>query len=207
MKIHFARRNQLARLRPAASLFSERARGVKGIRPELCPAIRAFHCQGWVIATPVELEFQGSRRFRVHKFKDQSGGLFLSPGVIGTPETERLYARVDTGISITQSPVPLLAIRLQDAKFPFPCLHVPATLYPPGYVGPILIPMSSDIGLVVPAGALILHVIPQYPDAVDAVIEEADVKHEEFEGLYDFGWPDLFSLDQRVWSDEFLLEA
>ena len=185
--------------------FKQQSMGVKGIRPELCPAIRDFHSRGWFVGSPIELTFYNSREFDVDKRRNVQGKLFLSPGVIGDPDAKRLFARVDTGLSFKDLPVALMAIKRQSQDWIYGSLVIPPVIYPKGYTGPILLAVSSNDYITIPINEPLVHLIPM-TDGIDIDIDLSDeyITHEKFEGLYSKSWEEEHKKEGMVKSTSLL---
>jgi hypothetical protein len=183
MKINIAARISDSMLMDAEMIFLKKVRGIKGIRPELCPAIRDFHSAGSLICNPTNLSFLNKFSFEVRHYKSNDGKEILSPGVIGDPKSERFYARVDTGLSFIDIPCPVMAIKNHHLTNPLNNIEIPPVIYPQNYTGPILIAISSDFALEVPKHTPLLHIIPLYPTKVSITISSSVIVHENFEGL------------------------
>lgn len=199
MKITFFRRILNPCFISSLDIFRQQSIGVKGIRPELCPAIRDFHSRGWFVGSPIQLTLYNAREFDVEKRRSIEGKLFLSPGVIGDPDTKRLFARVDTGLSVKDLPVALMAIKKQSQDWIYESLVIPPVIYPKGYTGPILIAVSSNDYKSIPINEPLVHLIPMIDGVdIDADLSDEYISHERFEGLYSKSWEADYKKDDIV---------
>lgn len=189
MKIIFYKRIIDPYFSTSIEVFKKKSASKKGIQPEFCPAIRDFYSRGWLVGTPIEINLYNSREFDVDKRSTPDGKLFLSPGIIGDPNADRLYARIDTGLSLKDLPVALMAIKRQSEDWKFKNIVIPPVIYPRGYSGPILIAVSSDHFETIPINEPLIHLIPMTEEThIEAELSNENISHEKFEGLYTISW-------------------
>lgn len=189
-------------IKRSSIFFNEVFRNTKGIRPELCPAIRAFNSVGFVIGSPITIKFKNKRKFFLEKREDSNQNIFLSPGVIGEPNSDRLYARVDSGLSFINLELPIIAIKNQNAIEYLDSIIIPPVLYPAGYSGPILIPMSANNNVQINKNDGLLSLIPLTTDInIDYEIISSDIIHDKFEGLYYRNWQNVYKHSEIVSSE------
>ncbi len=131
-------------LSPTYDFFLSKLKGIKGIRPEFCPAIRDFYKLGWVLGSPIDVNFLSKKDFYVDCYKSNDNKYFMSPGVIGDSNSETLYARIDTGYSFVNLNVPILSIKFDTLESDCSDTSIPSNIYPVGYTGPILIALSCN---------------------------------------------------------------
>lgn len=203
--INLIKRYKNSIVTPAFELFRSKLIGVKGIRPELCPAIRDFHSVGWKIASPINIKFYNSRNFLVNSHFNDAGEKILVPGVIGDLQSKRLYARVDTGFSLKNIPFPLLAIKCQSESEYYDKFELAPVIYPKSYTGPILMAISANEEIELQKNEFILHVIPLNENNVVLTIEEDyDLVESNFEGLFINDWEKKYSKLFSSTSEEIL---
>ncbi len=158
------------------------------IRPELCPAIRAFDRLGIYIGTPYGVNFHGNHNFDVEIYKNALGANLLCPGVIGSPQSDMLYARIDSGLSVVDLRSPLVAISIQNSIHGNSCLRIPPAVYPVSYTGPILIPVGANSAIHVPRGEFLIHLFALSSDGGEFRIVPSSIAHDKFEGLLTREW-------------------
>lgn len=186
--VEFYKRYENDSLIPTYDFFQKKIKGLKGIRPEFCPAIRDFYKLGWVLGSPIEVNFLSKRDFYVDCYKSCDNNYFMSPGVIGDLNSETLYARIDTGYSFVNLNVPILSIKFDSLDWDDQDISIPPNLYPAGYTGPILIPLSCNSERKVQKFNPLIQLIPfGQKDCTHDVITQS-IKHEAFEGLYFNAW-------------------
>jgi hypothetical protein len=189
-------------IKKSSIFFNEEFRNTKGIRPELCPAIRAFNSVGFVIGSPIAVKFENKRKFFLEKRRDSNQNIFLSPGVIGEPNSDRLYARVDSGLSFMNLELPIIAIKNQNTIDYLDSIIIPPVLYPAGYSGPILIPISANNDIQINTNDGLLSLIPLSTDInMDYEIISSDIRHDKFEGLYYRNWQDTYKNSEIITSE------
>lgn len=190
------RRVQSARVEPAKSFFTAASKGRKGISPELCPAIRDFYSLGAYVFSPICLEIYDSHSFEVQVNENPEGERLLIPGIIGAPGSREYYARIDSGFSLVDLSSPVLGVITQLPSYDLSNIRMPPVVYPAGYSGPILMPVSCSTRFSVTRSAPLLHLIPLDLDTRLEVIEE-EVRHQGFEGLV---YESEIRSFQRTWS-------
>lgn len=202
MKIKIYSRIDNYSIKKSSIFFNEAFRNIKGIRPEFCPAIREFHSIGFVIGSPIAVKFENKRKFFLEKSWDSKQNIFLSPGVIGEQNSDRLYARVDSGLSFINLELPIIAIKNQNAIEYLENIIIPPVLYPAGYSGPILIPISANNNVQINKNDGLLSLIPLSTDInMDYEIISSDIKHDKFEGLYYRNWQDTYINPEIITSE------
>jgi hypothetical protein len=163
------------------------------ITPSKCPAIRQAYKLGCCINAPRQYVFREGK-FHVKRFKIK-GEIILDPGVIGDPTSTELYARIDTGYSFQKLIIDVLAIPVLAPRINFG-LQIPPVVYPKGYTGPILAPVSSRYSITISERQPIIQLIPLSLDYVFKEVNE-EVVHASFEGLiYDSAIPYMEFLDE-----------
>jgi hypothetical protein len=188
-EVVFIRRYNVGKVEAANDVFKKTLKDSKGIRPELCPSIRDYHSTGWMISTPVNVHFQGEREFKVNKYIDENKKKFLVPGVIGDRDSKKLYARIDTGFSLENLSVPMMALKCQYENDFFGNFEIAPVVYPKQYTGPILIAAYGKNCFELAADQFILHLMPLSETVMTHRIED-NFMHPEvrFEGLLRDGW-------------------
>ena len=205
LELKLIKRFDRAVMENSGKFYRNLLKGVKGMRPALCPAIRSFQSLGWRVSPPVNVIFRSERSFDVDRYSDEDGKKFLVPGVIGDKESERLYARIDSGFSLVDLSVPMLAIKCQEEGDYYRGFEVAPVIYPKGYTGPILMAVSANGRFELIRSEYILHLIPMTSEEVDVVVDE-DFEHLEpqFEGLFKNSWEVKFISRGRFDSEEIL---
>jgi hypothetical protein len=163
------------------------------ITPSKCPAIRHAYNLGCYISSPSNYFFQNSN-FIVNRYKLYDE-LFLDPGVIGTPDSNNFYARIDTGFSFNDLIIDVLATPILTPNMNNE-FQIPPVVYPRGYTGPILAPIYSKNTLEIKASQPIVQLIPLGLNYEFKVLSY-EIKHKEFEGLfYDSELENLIYVDK-----------
>jgi len=163
------------------------------ITPSKCPAIRQAYNLGCYINSPSQYNFKNGI-FDVKRYKILDKYL-LDPGIIGDPSSKNLFARIDTGYSFQNLDIdvlatPILAPLINDD------FQIPPVVYPKGYTGPILAPVSSRKNNIIKEMQPILHLIPL---SLEYTFEEINQEliHSNFEGLiYDSIIPHMQFIDE-----------
>ena len=150
------------------------------ITPSKCPAIRHAYNLGCYISSPSNYSFQNSN-FIVNRYK-LNDVLFLDPGIIGTPDSNNFYARIDTGFSFDDLIIDVLATPILTPNLNNE-FQIPPVVYPKGYKGPILAPVYSKNTIEIKASQPILQLIPLGLNYEFKVFLN-EIKHEGFEGLF-----------------------
>lgn len=198
------RRNERAKLSLCRDHFKRSTRGLKGLRPELCPAVKDFHSSGFLIYSPFEIKIQSKFSFNVAVYTNIDEQKLLVPGIIGTPGSPRFYARVDTGFSLLNSECEILSIPNLLCDEVRQTLIIPPVIYPAGYTGPILIAVSADQPFQIDTTLPLLHLIPLSREISSVKVEDTDVRHTSFEGLIYKDFNESFSLQKRCSSLELI---
>lgn len=198
------RRNERAKLSLSRDLFKRSTRGLKGLRPELCPAVKDFHSSGFLIYSPFDIEIQSKFSFDVAVYTDTDKQKLLVPGIIGTPNSPRFYARVDTGFSLINSECEIISIPNLRCDAVRQTLIIPPVIYPAGYTGPILIAVSADQPFQIDTALPLIHLIPMSREISSVKVEDTNVRHTSFEGLIYKDFNDSFSLQKRCSSLELI---
>lgn len=189
MIINFHQRFKNPSLQEAFNFFQPKLKTVKGIKPHFCPSIRDYFKLGWVLGSPINLFFSSKTDFTVQRRQSESGDIFLSPGVIGDPNADILYARIDTGYSFLNLPTPILATKIQLIDEFDDGLLIPPNVYPAGYSGPILIAAASHKPQKIVSQTPMIHLIPLTNTGMhEHHVIDTEIKHENFEGLYYNDW-------------------
>jgi hypothetical protein len=149
------------------------------ITPSKCPAIRQAYNLGCYVNSPRQYDFNNGI-FNIKRYKIIDTYLF-DPGVIGDPSSKNLFARIDTGYSFQNLEIdvlatPILAPLINDD------FQIPPVVYPKGYTGPILAPISSRKNISIKEFQPILHLIPLSLNHRFEVVNE-EISHTNFEGL------------------------
>ena len=149
------------------------------ITPSKCPAIRQAYKLGCYINSPRQYDFRNGI-FNIKRYKITDKYL-LDPGVIGDPSSNNLYARIDTGYSFQNLEIDILATPILAPLINFD-FQIPPVVYPKGYTGPILAPVSSRKNITIKESQPILHLIPLSINHRFEVISK-EINHSNFEGL------------------------
>jgi hypothetical protein len=149
------------------------------ITPSKCPAIKQAYNLGCYINSPRQYNFKnGIFKIKRYKIKDT---YLLDPGVIGDPSSRNLFARIDMGFSFKNLEIDVLATPIL-APLINSDFQIPPVVYPKGYTGPILAPISSRKSITIDECKPILHLIPLSIDYKFEVIN-LEINHSNFEGL------------------------
>lgn len=164
------------------------------ITPSKCPAIRQAYNLGCYVNSPRQYDFNnGIFNIKRYKIKDT---YLLDPGVIGDPSSKNLFARIDTGYSFQNLDIdvlatPILAPLINDD------FQIPPVVYPKGYTGPILAPISSRKNISIKEFQPILHLIPLSLNHRFEVVN-TEISHTNFEGLiYDSLITSMVFIDEK----------
>ena len=71
------------------------------MRPNLCPAIRDANVKGVLMSALHDISFDGLDSFDVRLGTTELNEVLVVPGVIGSPDSTILFAKVDTGFLLT----------------------------------------------------------------------------------------------------------
>jgi hypothetical protein len=179
----------------ARNLLGSLNRSARGIRPELCPAIRQFYCLGVYVYSPIDFRFHDRFTFDVEVMENQEGHRILMPGVIGAPGSPAFYARIDTGFSFGNLSYPVIGILNQHQSLDFGPAKLSPVVYPVGYTGPILIPLTSPDPFEVSRNMPLLHLISMGELNSPPEVVDRHILHPKFEGLL---YEDSFRTYRRV---------
>ncbi len=209
MKISFFQRFKNPSLSPTYNFFLQQSKGLKGVKPHFCPAIRNFFKLGWVLGSPIELDFFSKVSFKVDHHQSLKGDSFLSPGIIGDPDAKLLYARVDTGLSFMNLEVPIMATKIQSIDEIEDNLIIPPNIYPAGYSGPILIAVASNKAQKIQALNPLIQLIPltDNQEYEHTIVDNLTIHHPNFEGLYYENWQKDYPNISSTTSSAFLNET
>ena len=203
--ITLVKRYEKGVIESSLQVFRSSLKGVKGIRPELCPAIRSYHSLGWRLSSPVDIIFRNERSFDVDNYLDEFDRKFLVPGVIGDKESKKLYARIDSGFSLLNLSVPLMAIKCQGEDPYLSKFEIAPVIYPEGYTGPILLAVSANEDFKLNSNHLIVQIIPLASAKVNLSIRvDCEYIEENFEGLFKNNWDHLYKKQGRLDSEDIL---
>jgi len=160
------------------------------MHPNVCPAIKEANNKGLFLSSTYEIEFDGPSNFNVLLGLNNQREVFVLPGIIGSPDSTILFAKVDTGFSVENLPVDLLSTPVLDIEFSLN-LIVPGVMYPKGYSGPIFIAVASRTKTSVPVGYPLAQFIVLSEEVAYISISEGLEKSSQdkrFEGLLQPGW-------------------
>lgn len=149
------------------------------ITPSKCPAIKKAYNLGCYVNSPNQYDFKDGL-FNIKRFKIMDKYV-LDPGVIGDPNSNILFARIDTGFSFQNLEIdilatPILAPLINDD------FQIPPVVYPKEYSGPILAPVCSRKDVSIKKCQPILHLIPLATGYQFEVVNK-EIIHSNFEGL------------------------
>lgn len=150
------------------------------ITPSRCPAIRQAYNLGCYILSPKQYYFNQDS-FTVRRFK-LNNKILLDPGVIGDPESNCYYARIDTGYSFVDLEIDVLATTILTPFINNDYL-IPPVVYPKSYTGPIIAPVSSLKKHKLDLGQPLLQLIPLGQNHTFEEIAK-EITHDSFEGLF-----------------------
>jgi len=168
------------------------------VTPSRCPAINKAYNRGIFILNPKDYYFK-EKYFIVNEYSSLSGKKILDPGIIGTPDSNHIYARIDLGFSFENIPCDILATPILASYFNNN-FEIPAVIYNKGYSGPILAPVSCEFDKILFKGTPILQLNPLVEEFSFKVIIK-NIDHVGFEGLFNFGNEDKFSLSKNFHSN------
>ena len=153
------------------------------IAPSRCPAINKAYNRGVFILSPKDYYFK-KNYFVVNEYKSLLGHKILDPGIIGTPDSNHIYARIDLGFSFENIPCDILATPILASYFNNQ-FEIPAVIYNKGYTGPILAPISCELNKKLIKGTPILQLNPLVEEFSFKIINKF-IDHAGFEGLFNF---------------------
>jgi hypothetical protein len=163
------------------------------MHPNLCPAIRDANVRGLLLTALHDLDFDGPDGFEVRVGSVGGDEILVVPGVIGSPDSEILFAKVDTGFSVDDLPIEWLSTPVLNLEFSLD-LIVPGVVYPKGYCGPLFVAVAARKKVRIPAGYPLTQLI-----AVDGGEPALEVggrlrrsrADEDFQGLLRPGWREV----------------
>ncbi len=172
------------------------------ITPSKCPAIKQAYNLGCYIGSPNDYHFDNSS-FIVKRY-NLNNKIILDPGIIGTPDSNNLYARIDTGFSFSKLNINILATPILTPTMNLE-FQIPPVVYPKGYTGPILAPVFSQNKFILKTSQPIIQLIPLGSN-YEFEIQNLEIKHENFEGLfYDSEFGNLVFIDKFNCTEQFNL--
>jgi hypothetical protein len=175
----------------AAKPFGKPLWPIKGLmHPNLCPAIRDANARGLLMSALHDLSFEGPDSFEVSLGCCEGDEVLVVPGVIGSPDSTILFAKVDTGLSVDDLPIEWLALPLVNLEFSLN-LIVPGVIYPKGYSGPLFVAVASRSKIRVPAGYPLSQLVAIDGQEVELELSEnlsSSRRDKNFQGLLCPGW-------------------
>jgi hypothetical protein len=179
---------------PATALHTRPLWPIDGqMHPNNCPAIRDANRLGLMLGALHDVALDGPDDFDVRVGMNASGSLLVTPGVIGSPDSSILFAKIDTGLSVDDLPFDWLALpvlNLEHSKG----LIVPSVLYPKGYCGPLFIAVAARHKVTVGAGYPLTQLVPLDGREVSFQLSAtlgASKRDDAFEGLLTPGWKEI----------------
>ena len=157
--------------------------------PSKCPAIRSYAASGIDFHSLHDVFFEGPLSVRSDAFRTGEGALVLVPGVIGSPGTHWVYARIDTGFSVEELPSSfLMTLPLELCERPNG-YNSPSILYEKGYSGPLLAAIASAGMAELKVHDPIAHFVPLVEDReLQVRVIDRPIVHADFEGLLQQNW-------------------
>ena len=163
------------------------------MHPNRCPAIRAANLSGFLLHALHELIFDGPDSFDVKMGIGDVNQVLIVPGIIGSPDSTILFAKVDTGLSVDDLPVELVSLPVLNLEFSLN-LIVPSVIYPKGYCGPLFVALAARTHLRIPIGYPLTQLIAIDGQSVEIGISEnisSSRRDHEFQGLLETSWQDV----------------
>jgi hypothetical protein len=163
------------------------------MHPNNCPAIRDANRLGLTLGALHELAFDGPDDFDVRVGVNASGSLLVTPGVIGSPDSSILFAKIDTGLSVDDLPCDWLSLPVLNLEYSIG-LITPSILYPKGYCGPLFIAVAARHKAMVSAGYPLTQLVPLDGREIGFELSAtlATSKRDAvFEGLLAPGWQEI----------------
>lgn len=163
------------------------------MHPNLCPAIRDANVRGLLLTALHDINFDGPDSFDVRVGPIGTNEVMIVPGIIGSPDSSILFAKVDTGFSVDDLPVEWLSLPVLNLEFSLD-LIVPGVIYPKGYCGPLFVAVAARTQVRIPAGYPITQLIAI--GGLDPALEISGTLRcsridEDFQGLLRPGWRDV----------------
>jgi hypothetical protein len=170
------------------------------MHPNLCPAIRDANVRGLLLCASHDLNFDGPDSFDVRVGLMGDDEVLVVPGVIGSPDSTILFAKVDTGFSVDDLPVEWLSLPVLNLEFSLD-LIVPGVIYPKGYCGPLFVAVAARTQVRIPAGYPLTQLIAI--DGREPALEISGTLRRsradaDFQGLLRPGWRDVERVGQTL---------
>jgi len=163
------------------------------MHPNICPAIRNANMKGVLMSALHDIDFDELGGFDVRLGSNGDKAVLVVPGIIGSLNSDVLFAKVDTGFSVDDLPIQMLSIPVLDLEFSLN-LIVPGVIYPQGYSGPLFIAVASRVPIRIPASYPLTQLIALNERESEIVVNdrfELSKKDQLFEGLLCPGWPQI----------------
>ena len=176
------------------------------IRPNLCPAVVRANRLGVLLSALHDLRFFGPRDFEVDLIARSGRRLLVVPAVMGSPDASMLFAKIDTGLSLSAAPNAFLVGPVKDLDFSRE-LEVPVTLYPAGFEGPLILAAAARRSVEIPAGYPLAQMVPLRDEDLELVVPSdlgSVAADQEFEGLFAPGWRDCEAPRKRLFASQWL---
>ena len=119
--------------------------------------------------------------------------VLVVPGVIGSPDSTILFAKVDTGFSVDDLPVEWLSLPVMNLEFSLN-LIMPGVIFPKGYCGPIFVAVAARTPVFVAAGYPLTQLVAIDGQEVDLELIDtlsSSRRDSNFQGLLRPGWRDV----------------
>lgn len=164
---------------------------IKGqMHPNICPAIRNANIKGFLISGLHDIQFYGPNSFDVWINSDSANRVAVVPGIIGSYDSNILFAKVDTGFSVDNLPVEWLSLPVLNIEFSLN-LIVPGVIYPKGYSGPLFVAVAARTQVRIPSGYPLAQLVTIDNQEVEVEISETisfSSNDCKFQGLLHPGW-------------------
>ncbi|WP_145051785.1 hypothetical protein [Lignipirellula cremea] len=163
------------------------------MHPNICPAIKKANMKGVLLSALHDIKFDGPESFDVRLGSTGQNTVLVVPGVIGSPNSTVLFAKLDTGFSVDELPVEILSLPILDLEFSMN-LIVPGVIYPKGYCGPLFIAVAARKAMCVQAGYPLTQLVALNHQDLEITVSPhlATSSHDQrFEGLLHPGWQDI----------------
>ena len=140
-----------------------------------------------------DLTFDGPDSFDVRLGPGGADDVLVVPGIIGSPDSTILFAKVDTGLSVDDLPIEWLSLPVLNLEFSLD-LIVPGVIYPKGYCGPLFVAVAARSQVRVPAGYPLTQLVAIGDQEVELELSKtlsSSRRDRNFQGLLRPGWRDV----------------
>ena len=139
------------------------------------------------------INFDGPDSFDVRLGLMGANEVLVVPGIIGSPDSTILFAKVDTGFSVDDLPLEWLSLPVLNLEFSLN-LIVPGVIYPKGYCGPLFVAVAARTPSTSPLGHPLTQLVAidgknRPLKSVNSLLAQTTDKN--FQGLLCVGWRDV----------------